>query len=230
MGLATEEQQAAVFDALVRDVEAHDDHLTTGNLCSKYLLEVLSAHGRHDLAYRIATQTTYPSWGFMLANGATTIWERWENSKDTSMHSKNHPMMSTFSAWFYRYLAGIQVMPNTIGFNHFAVKPHLVDMSEMTHASASLETVHGRIESAWQRDGDELRLHVRVPVNTTARISVPKPSTHADAGVSIRESGQLLWDKGAIAAPITGITAAEEDGAWVTFTAGSGEYDFVTTY
>ena len=227
MGLATEEQQAAVFDALVRDVEAHDDHLTTGNLCSKYLLEVLSAHGRHDLAYRIATQTTYPSWGFMLANGATTIWERWENSKDTSMHSKNHPMMSTFSAWFYRYLAGIQVMPNTVGFNHFAVKPHLVDAPEMTHASASLETVHGRIESAWQRDGDALRLHVRVPVNTTARISVPIPGTRADSDAIIRESGQLLWDKGQITVPIDGITTAEEDGAWVTFTAGSGEYDFV---
>ena len=223
MGLVPEERRTTVLEALVRDVEAHEYHLTTGNLCSKYLLEVLSAMGRHDVAYRLATQTTYPSWGYMLACGATTIWERWEHTKETSMHSKNHPMMATFSAWFYRFLAGIQLEPDAAGFDRFRIRPHLVD--DLQYVDAAVDTVRGRVASAWRREGDGLRLQVAVPVNATARVSVPKPRP---ARFAIFEGGQVVWRDGEPVARAPGIAGAQDDGDWVTFTVGSGDYEFRT--
>jgi alpha-L-rhamnosidase len=221
MGLVPADRQATVLDTLMRDVVAHDYHLTTGNLCSKYLLEVLSAYGRHDVAYRLATQTTYPSWGYMLACGATTIWERWENTKEIGMHSRNHPMMATFSAWFYRYLAGIQLSPDAVGFDRFSIRPYLV--YALDHVTASVQTVHGVVESVWQRQDDCLHLHALVPVNCTARIGVPKPKSPSYA---IYESGELVWKDGASQVSREGLSHAQDDGDWVTFTAGSGSYEF----
>ena len=90
------------------DVKAHDYHLTTGNLCTKYLLEMLTENGYPEVAYKIATQETYPSWGFMLANGATTLWERWEYETGGAMNSHNHPMMGSVDSWFYKYVLGIR--------------------------------------------------------------------------------------------------------------------------
>jgi alpha-L-rhamnosidase len=223
IGIVPPERVQTVAQRLARDVEEHDCHLTTGNLCSKYVPEMLSANGRHDLAWKIATQTTYPSWGFMLANGATTIWERWENSKDTTMHSKNHPMMATFSAWFYRYLAGIRLLPEAVGFDQFVVQPNPCD--GLAHASASLQTVRGRVESTWQRRGDDISMHVRVPVNCTARISIPKPGRSSFA---IYESGTLVWQTGKPAGQANGLSATNDDGKWITFSAASGVYEFET--
>ena len=94
-----------VLKNLVDDIKAHDYHLTTGNIATKYLFDVLSDEGLADVAYRIATKTDYPSWGYMLAMGATTIWERWELGTTSAMNSHNHPMYGTISTWFYKHLA-----------------------------------------------------------------------------------------------------------------------------
>jgi alpha-L-rhamnosidase len=159
----------------------------------------------------------------MLANGATTIWERWENSKETTMHSKNHPMMATFSAWFYRYLAGIRLAPQAVGFDQFVIQPNLCE--ELANASASIETVRGRVESAWKRKGDDITLHVRVPVNCSARISVPKPQRDA---FGIYESGKLLWRAGRKAGQVDDIGIAKDEDKCVSFSVGSGSYEFET--
>ncbi len=223
MGLVPDERRAPVLEGLLHDVQAHDFHLTTGNLCSKYLLEVLSENGLHDVAYRIATQTSYPSWGYMLANGATTIWERWEHTKETSMHSKNHPMMATFSAWYYRYLAGIRLTPDTVGFSSFIVQPYLVD--ELSHVTARLETVRGIVESAWKREGEGLHLHVSIPINSNATIGIPIPhSPH----FTLFESECPIWHNHELLTLPEGLLKVREDGDWVMVTAGSGVYEFDT--
>lgn len=89
LDLAKGDRKARTLENLVNDVVEKEYHLTTGNICTKYLLEVLTENGRIDEAYKIATQTTYPSWGYMLANGATTLWERWEYATGGSMNSHN---------------------------------------------------------------------------------------------------------------------------------------------
>ena len=157
MGLVPPPHVASVVAQLVADVvEQHDCHLTTGNICTKYLLEALTVAGRADVAYAIAAQESYPSWGYMLANGATTLWERWELATGSGMNSHNHPMLGSIGAWFYRAVAGIQADASGPGFARFDLRPHID--SRLTFARATLATVRGEIESSWEVDGDTFQL------------------------------------------------------------------------
>ncbi|MDR0849647.1 MAG: glycoside hydrolase family 78 protein [Propionibacteriaceae bacterium] len=157
--------------ALVADIRAHDTHLTTGNLCTKYILETLVDHGHADLALELVTQTTYPSWGYMLSNGATTIWERWEHATGGGMNSHNHPMYASVGAWFYRRLAGIQVPDDAIGMSRVIIRPAL-ELS-LSHACAELSTVRGTLRSAWNRVDDKVSLTIQVPVGIEAELCLP---------------------------------------------------------
>jgi alpha-L-rhamnosidase len=165
------ERVGQVLANLVTDVVAHDYHLTTGNVCTKYLLETLADNGRGDVALALARQTSYPSWGYMLANGATTLWERWELLTAYGMNSHNHPMYGSVSSWFYRALAGIRVLPESNGFDRFAIAPCFA--SGLLSAEASLQTIRGRVRVAWQRAEGVIHLEVEVPPNSEAELSLP---------------------------------------------------------
>jgi alpha-L-rhamnosidase len=171
MGLVPEEQLETVVELLVSDVLAHDTHLTTGNLATKYLLEVLAAHGHIDLAVRLVQQRTYPSWGFMLDNGATTIWERWENETGGEMNSHNHPMYGSVAAFLYRHVAGIKIPSAAVGCSEilFDINP----AAGLDRASASLESVRGRIAVSWRRRGDSVQVDVVVPAGCRAVLETP---------------------------------------------------------
>lgn len=205
LGMASEQNIPRVVTNLVKDVEAHQDHLTTGNLCTKYLMEVLANNGRDDVALRIATQETYPSWGFMLANGATTLWERWEHLTKGGMNSHNHPMMGSVSAWFYKYLAGIQCDPDQPGFKHFFIRPHVIE--GLTWARASYHSMYGPIRSEWRKENGAFILKLTIPVNTSATVCLP-----VSLGATITESGHPL--------PIT----ASANGSH-SIHLGSGDYE-----
>lgn len=180
LGMPSDEMRARALKNLVEDVKAHDYHLTTGNLCTKYLLEVLSEYGHEDAAYRIATQTTYPSWGFMLSKGATTIWERWEYLTGDAMNSHNHPMMGSIGSWFYKYLLGLVPDFDDPGFSTFTVKPCYPD--GLDYASGSLKTVKGKISVSWERKGRSVSLKLTVPGNSTAVVYVPGKDTPVEVG------------------------------------------------
>jgi alpha-L-rhamnosidase len=223
LGLVPKPQVAQVVANLVHDVaDLHGGHLTTGNLCTKYLLEVLTAHGHADLAYTVATQESYPSWGYMLANGATTIWERWEYATGGAMNSHNHPMYASIGAWFYNAVAGIAPDPEGPGFARFTVRPH--PAGDLTHAAASLRTVRGLIESAWQLAGDRFTLQVTVPVGSAARIHIPKPPTGDP--FHILEGDRVVWPGDPATSADLGFTAIDEEAAAIVVTAGSGAYTF----
>jgi alpha-L-rhamnosidase len=244
MGLAPDERRERVLANLVRDVvDVHQYHLTTGNLCTKYLLEVLVSEGKEDVAYRLAVQTTYPSWGYMLANGATTLWERWEKMTGGGMNSHNHPMLGSVGAWFYKAVAGINldlvgadpcvypvgadacVCPSEgTAFSTFSIHPHL--MGDLTYARAALKTVRGQIETAWERRDGSLSLRATVPVGSQAHISLPRP---AEGAFTIREGKTVVWKDGAPAEVVLGVTGILEEKGWITFTVGSGNYHFSVT-
>ncbi len=171
LGLVPEDRVPRVVQNLARDVEARGGHLTTGNLCTKYLLEALVEHGQGDIAYRIVTQKSYPSWGSMLANGATTLWERWEHLTGGAMNSHNHPMMGSVSAWFYKYLGGINPDPEAPGFKRIILRPY--PLKDLTWVRSEYTSMYGVIRSSWQKENDAFRLSVSVPVNTTATVHVP---------------------------------------------------------
>ncbi len=224
LGLVPEQRKGRVFANLLRDIEAHDWHLTTGNLCTKYLLEVLSDYQRADVAYRLATQTTYPSWGYMLANGATTVWERWEKMTGGGMNSHNHPMLASVGSWFYKYLAGINVMPGAPGFTHLHLQPHFVP--DLKWVRASLETLPGRVEVAWEREPDGVALCLSIPAGVQATLRLP-----GDPSTRIVEEGKLVWQDGQWAGCLDnlmdGILEARQEDAYVHFTLASGSYAFL---
>ncbi len=165
LGLVPKEYEPKVLENLVADIESHENHLTTGVLGTKYMPEVLAKYGRADVAWKIINQKTYPGWNTMMEK-YTTVCEFW-----TLKQSKNHVMMGSIDAWFYKYMAGIQPEENHPAFSEFTIKPMLLD--ELNHAEASTETIRGRISSMWNFENDKFSLEVEVPFNTTANVFIP---------------------------------------------------------
>ena len=222
LDMVPEEKQEAVLKNLIDDiVVTHGGHLNTGIVGTRYLLDVLTKYGRVDIAYKLAVQTTYPGWGYMLREGATTLWERWEYLDDGGMNSHNHIMFGGIDAWFYKVLAGINTDPASSGFGRIIIKPYLV--GDLNYVSASFKTIRGMISSSWKKSDHSLILNVTLPVNTQARVSVPKMKL---GNVSIKESGKTVWENGSYIEGVAGIAGASENDEHITFQVGSGSYSF----
>jgi len=170
-------------DHLVDAIRRQDWHLSTGFIGVGYLLPVLSSHGHSDVAYRLLTQETYPSWGYPIRHGATTIWERWDGWTEENgfqsphMNSFNHYALGSVGEWLYRFMVGIDQPPDAVGFERLLLRPHPGDTMEW--ATAAFHSVKGPIASHWHRSGHTLTLEVSVPPGVTA--SVHLPSTNPDA-------------------------------------------------
>jgi alpha-L-rhamnosidase len=227
LDLVPEDQRSRVMRSLTEDiVYGHNTHLTTGFIGVRYLLPLLTRAGRSDLAYELATQTTYPSWGYMIASGATTLWELWQNKTGPSMNSHNHPMLGSVGAWFYQALAGIKVGRDGPGYRQIRIEPQIA--RDLAWASGTVETVRGTVSSAWSHFPGAISLDVTIPVNSQARIVIP---TEAEATeVVVREGEQVVWDKGQYVPGVPGVIGAsqERDGS-IVVEVGSGRYSFKLT-
>lgn len=197
-----------VVDSIVADVRSRGTTLNTGVLGTKWLLPVLTRYGHADVAYELAVQTAYPSWGYMIENGATSMWEHWS----LEARSYGHYFLGTVDDWFYQHVAGLQASPDT-GFRDLTVAPAVTE--HLDRASASVRTPFGTAASAWHRSGRRLRLTVTVPVGTTATVRVPSGEPQA-----VTEQGRPL----SRAEGVTEVTY-EADAAVVRV--GSGTYTFV---
>jgi alpha-L-rhamnosidase len=173
MRLAPAELEPALLSNLVKEIEARDGHLSTGFLGTPFLLFVLADHGRLDVAYKLLLNETYPSWGYMIAKGATTWWERWNSDTgDPAMNSFNHYAFGSVVAWVYRYVAGIDAAAP--GFRQILIRPRLDP--GITAARAEYDSVYGRIVSDWSGSaGGPFTLKLRIPPNTTAHVYLPAP-------------------------------------------------------
>lgn len=160
------EKKDAVLRSVVEDLEEHAYHITTGNQMTKYLFEVLNKEKRDDIAYKIASREDYPSLGFMLKNGATTLWERWEYLTNRYMNSHDHPMLGAYTSWFYKGLAGIQLSeeePRTI-----SVSPAIIE--ELEFVDAWHEFVNGKCHIRWEKTEEGIMFELEVPWNMYAII------------------------------------------------------------
>jgi len=220
LDIVPEDKKEAVLKNLIDDiVVTHGGHLNTGIVGTRYILDVLTKYGQADLAYKIATQTTYPGWGYMLREGATTLWERWEYLADGGMNSHNHIMFGSIDAWFYKVLAGINIDPASPGFGRIIIKPYVI--GDLNYVSASIRTMRGMISSSWKKSDHSLAFNITLPVNTQAKVSLPKMKL---GNVTIKESGKAVWENSSYIESIAGITGASEDDEYVTFQVGSGSY------
>jgi alpha-L-rhamnosidase len=166
-GLVPTGHEDAVYRNLVADITSRGNHLNTGAIGTKQLLPVLTERGDVDLAYTIATQTTYPSWGYWVEQGATSSWETWSHTG--LLQSENHAFLGAFDDWLYRHLAGIQA--TAPGYATVRIRPAVP--AGLSNASAAIDTPRGEVASAWRRKGGKLVLTVTIPGNTSAEIHVP---------------------------------------------------------
>ena len=169
-GLVPDDLKSKVAANLAKKVAADGNHLNVGLLGTKALLNALSDNGYADLAYKVASAETFPSWGWWIVNGATTLYENWpiDARSDISM---NHIMFGEIGAWMYKGLAGIFPDPAQPGFKHILLKPHFVKglpQCDVTH-----EGPYGTVRSAWKTEGKNIVYTVVVPPNSSATLELP---------------------------------------------------------
>ncbi len=222
-GITPPELREAVVAKIVEDVKEHDNHLTTGFLGTKYLLPILSDYGYHDLAYKVATQKTYPSWGYMVEQGATTIWELWnsDTERPEGMNSRNHFAYGSVGEWYYGYLAGIRPEFGQPGFKKSVIAP--MPVADLKWAQAETQTPYGKIASRWELDDNgHLQLDVTVPANTKSEVRIPKLGKE---NLLIKETGEVIFDQEKSKTK-AGLKFLKETDQAVVFQAGGGNYLF----
>lgn len=177
-GLVPDGEKDKVVKALVAEVERRNGHLWAGILGTKYLLHALTDNGKADVAYGVTTKREWPSWGYWIDQGATTLWEDWRG--DASL---NHIMFGDIGAWFYEALAGINPDPAKPGFKHIIIRPRPV--GDLKWVSAWHRSPYGVIRSSWKREEGKFLLDIEIPANTTATIYLPDGTVQeAGAGKS----------------------------------------------
>ena len=214
-GLVPEDHKQAVIAKLVEDIMVKNDgHLSVGIIGMQWLMQTLTECGHPEAAWTLATQTTRPSWGYMISKGATTIWERWDyDTQGPGMNSEALLMQAgNLDAWFYQTLAGINYDREQPGFKHIILRPHL--LGDLTWAKAHLDSPYGRIASHWERKAGRFTWNVTVPANTTATVYVPAKSAE-----SVSESGKP-------AAKAEGVRFVRMDKDHAVLEVGSGKYRF----
>ena len=162
----------SVLEHIVEKTEKDfDGHVSTGVVGIQHLMRTLTDYGRGDLALRMATDTTYPSWGYMVKNGATTIWELWNgDTGDPAMNSGNHVMLlGDLIIWYYEYLGGIR--PLAPGYSKIMLKPYPI--KGLDYVNCSYQSVSGLIKSKWKRNGNRFEWEILIPANTTAEVWLP---------------------------------------------------------
>jgi alpha-L-rhamnosidase len=220
MDLIPTEKLKAASDRLVQLIESRNWHLSTGFLGTRDLLPVLTKTGHLDVAYRLLNNDTFPSWGYQIKNGATTMWEHWGSLRpdgtfsDPSMNSFNHYAYGAVGNWMYQNIAGLKPDNAKPGFKHFFIEPK--PGGGLTSAKAGYDSVYGKIVSNWEITGDVFKLNVEIPVNTTATVSIP-----ADNQWAVMEGNQS-------AADVAGVKFLAYEDNKAKFLVESGSYQFVS--
>jgi len=219
--LVPNEHRQSVFNTIVEDMKKRDNHLNTGIIGTKYLWPVLVKGGQGNLAFEVATQTTYPSYGYWLKNGSTTLLEEWSGA-----NSHNHQMFGSVSEYFYKYLAGIQspMESTSSGYKQIRLQPVVPD--SLKFVKASVETIAGKIVSAWTKEEGLFRYSVSIPANTTGTVVIP---CFGNSGFALTEGGVGIWENGSYKKGVEGIAAVKNEPGNIIISISSGDYEFELT-
>jgi len=215
MNLLPDNLRAAAAQRLVDKIEANHGLLGTGFLGTPYLLEELTKTGHTSLAYKLLLNTEYPSWGYLVGHGATTMWERWNGDKmkdDPSMNSYNHYAYGAVADWIYRDAAGVDATPLDAGFHTVVLHP--VFDTRLGSVAFDYTSSYGAIHSDWTVKGNSAEWHVTIPANTTGWLSLS-----ADEAAKYKLEGAPLAKSDAARAK----TLGQKSG----FELAAGSYTFV---
>lgn len=218
MDLLPAELRDAAASHLVADIAARGGHLSTGFVGCGFLNSVLTEAGHVETAYRLLLNDTFPSWGYSIRQGATSIWERWdgwteENGfQNPGMNSFNHYAFGAVGEWLYRYVAGIDLDPDIPGYTRFRIRPF--PGSGLTWAKAEYDSLHGLIKSGWAWEDGGMILELTVPANTSAVLHVPCSEK------------DRIEEGGVPAAESEGVTYLRKEGDRTLYEVASGSYRF----
>lgn len=228
-GLAPPGREPAVFANLVRKIEGNlgpgfrprpdlrpRPQIGVGLLGCQWLMHALSKRGRSDLAWSLVTREEYPSWGYMVRKGATTVWELWNgDTADPAMNSLNHVMLvGDLLTWLYEDVAGIAPDSARPGFRHILMHPR--NVTEIGHARATHRSPYGLIVSDWRVQEGKLVWDIQIPANSSATLWVPALSP------------SIVSEGGRPASTARGVRVLRTEPGTVVFEAGSGRYRFVS--
>jgi alpha-L-rhamnosidase len=215
--LLPEDKRDAAARYLVDDIKSRDNHLSTGFVGTSVLMPTLSATGNTATAYKLLLNDTFPSWGYSIKQGATSIWERWDGwttdkgFQDPGMNSFAHYSFGAVAQWMFQTVAGIDTAE--AGFQRLKIRPQIGE--GLTWVKAGYRSIHGQIATQWKIEGDKLAIQVTLPANTSGTIYLPvsDPAT-------VTEGGQPI-------AKAEGIRFLRSEGKESLFEAMAGEYRFV---
>jgi alpha-L-rhamnosidase len=216
-GICPDSLKKKVFANIYKKIRVESkDHISTGLIGTQYLMRGLSEYDNTNLAFKLASNTTYPSYGYMAANGATTIWELWNgNTADPGMNSQNHVMMlGDLLIWYYENLAGIRTDKTNVGFKKTIMKPSLPD--DLHFVNASYKSMHGLIKSDWKKNDKAFQWIISIPANTSATVYIPARSI-----ADVMESGKEL-------SKAEGVQLIKWENGLAIVQIGSGQYKFIS--
>ncbi|MEK9604546.1 MAG: family 78 glycoside hydrolase catalytic domain [Flavobacteriaceae bacterium] len=191
-GIVPEAHRKKVSQKLAEKVISDNRHIDVGLLGSKAILNALSENGYPDLAYEVATQEDFPSWGAWIKDGATTLYEDWKVDKDRKgAMSRNHIMFGEISAWFYKALGGIKPDPQNPGFKNILLQPHFV--KDLEHFKAEFEGPYGPIQSSWVNKEGIIHYQVNIPPNSTATLIINGKNIIRKGGVKFSKKGKQVF-------------------------------------
>jgi alpha-L-rhamnosidase len=234
--LLTPAQSALAANKMAAAVNAQNGHPSTGMVTTYLLLPALTSIARSDLAYQMLAKTDYPSWGYEIGLGATTIFELWNsvnadgfvNTSQDGMNSLNHANFGACAEWFYRGILGIDLMRP--GFSQILIAPQIG--GDLTWARGSYDSIQGRITSSWGITNSTLTLNVTIPANATAVVNLPTLGTPL-TNLVIRESGTVILQNGAATGAMPGVTFDHVAGAgaqsYCIWNVPAGTYQFDST-
>jgi alpha-L-rhamnosidase len=218
LNMVPENKEKSILNYLVEAISGHYDyHVDTGIVGTRYIFEVLTDNGYPDIAYKMITQTSFPGYGYMINEGATTLWERWEKLESSGMNSHNHIMLGSVDTWFYNTLAGIRSL--TPGWGKIRIKPFIPE--DMNFAQAKLNTIKGMVYNAWEKRDLTIRFTTVIPVGCNAEMWIPIIGENP----SIKEGDTAIWEKGVSTGDSEIVFISKEEN-YVIFNIGSGFYEF----
>ena len=211
VGAVPENQKSRILKKLEYDILVKSKgHLGVGLVGLPILIKQLMAANQNDLIFTFVNTDTYPGWGYMLKNGATTTWEEWDSKR-----SHIHNCYNAIGVWFYNGLAGIRPDPDSSGFKHFVIRPAIV--GDLTWVKAKYISMYGPIESNWKINKNQLVLKVTVPTNTSSTVYVPATDANMVKAYCKQSEEKILP------------TLKQLQGnRYVVFKVQSGEYTFTT--
>jgi alpha-L-rhamnosidase len=219
-GIYPEEMEAQFEKRMMDKFIPYDGCMNTGFHSTLPLMKELVKRGYADKAFQLLETTEFPSWGYSIEQGATSIWERWDGyvkgrgMQGAGMNSFNHYAFGAVGEWMYKHILGIQPDENHPGFTHFILKP--LPGGTLTWARGGYHAITGKIEAEWKKEGHVLTYHISVPANTTAQVHLPGKGPE-----TATMNGQPLSDA------IKASDIAYQDGHTV-FLVRSGNYEFET--